>query len=220
MSSSVDAAISIEKLDEGNPMVNIKYLNLMLKVEKLEEAMLSFVGMEQKIKDHMSALEKLKTYSPRNADEFDITKVFKTKLRETQKSQQTDPTKHNKYRDFKQKVWNVHHSGESHPDQENEDLIVMGTESSTQTLICPLTKQTLVEPIRSTKCGHVYSKAAIMAHIKNTKKKGGGTGCPVAGCSHTVDISILERDIDVERQLKRRKVHEEEDEEEEGYTQL
>jgi hypothetical protein len=50
-------------------------------------------------------LEKLKASIPRNPiEEFDASKLFQTKLRELKKSQ-SDPAKHNKYRDFKQKVW-------------------------------------------------------------------------------------------------------------------
>ena len=94
-----------------------------------------------------------------------------------------------------------------------------------QTLICPITKQTLVSPVRSNKCGHVYSKEAILLHIKNIKKKGRNLpSCPVAGCSHTVDLNDLERDVDIERQLKRKKIHldkeDDVDDEEEEYTQL
>ncbi len=93
-----------------------------------------------------------------------------------------------------------------------------------QTFICPLTKKTLVTPFRSTKCGHVYSQEAILTHIKNVKKKGREARCPVAGCNHTVDLKNLEADVDIERQLKRKKVHldkdDDVDDDEEEYTQL
>ena len=107
MSSSVDAAVSIEKLEEGHSLVlrMYAYVGIILKVGKLEEAMLSYAEMEQKIKDHMTALEKLKASVPRNpTEEFDSVKEFQTKLRELKK-QKNDPTNHNKYKDFKQKVW-------------------------------------------------------------------------------------------------------------------
>ena len=47
-------------------------------------------------------------------------------------------------------------------DGEEEELVMGGVKRS---LICPLTKKQVEEPVRSRKCHHSYSKAAILEHI-------------------------------------------------------
>lgn len=43
-----------------------------------------------------------------------------------------------------------------------EELVMGGVKRS---LVCPLTKKQIEEPVRSKKCNHSYSKAAILEHI-------------------------------------------------------
>lgn len=102
----------------------------------------------------------------------------------------------------------VHHPDEALPDEANDDLVVMATQDENN-LMCPITRKLLVEPVKkyvihpprshivdfglfllawsphrsststSPVCGHLYSKEAILAHMKANKRK--GTKCPVAG---------------------------------------
>ena len=44
----------------------------------------------------------------------------------------------------------------------DEELVMGGVKRS---LVCPLTKKQMEEPLKSRRCGHSYSKAAILAHI-------------------------------------------------------
>lgn len=124
----------------------------------------------------------------------------------------------------------MNHPDEAPPD-EDDDLVVMSTQGSDQ-FICPLTRKDLEDPLKkyekiilaqwlticSTKCGHYYSKAAILHHLSTSTKKRGKVACPVAGtisnlcfyginvvlgCSSDVTKESLERDPEMERQLRR-----------------
>ena len=66
----------------------------------------------------------------------------------------------------------------------------------------------------------MYSKDAILQYLK-TKKGRNAIKCPVAGCNVFIEHSSLERDVDMERKLKKKKkkaprVEEQEDE----YTEI
>lgn len=77
-----------------------------------------------------------------------------------------------------------------------DELVVI--HRNVASLKCPITQATLVEPVRSTSCGHTYSRAAIENTIR--RKRGGAT-CPIAGCNAALSLDSLERDVDAERAL-------------------
>ena len=65
--------------------------------------------------------------------------------------------------------------------------------------VCPLTRDVLVDPVRSKKCGHVYSLKSIKAGFKKKQK------CACFGCKVELDINDFERlDIDVRGAVWRR----------------
>jgi Zinc-finger of the MIZ type in Nse subunit len=59
-------------------------------------------------------------------------------------------------------------------------------------LQCPLTGSLFVEPVASKVCSHVFSKAAIMQHIKICAKDKRDCKCPVPGCGRIIAGKDLE----------------------------
>lgn len=62
---------------------------------------------------------------------------------------------------------------------------VVSTASSHISVLCPLTQQLLVDPVKNTHCLHVYSKQAILSYILNIQR------CPVSGCNRPVSAHSL-----------------------------
>ncbi|KAK9150266.1 hypothetical protein Syun_008575 [Stephania yunnanensis] len=76
---------------------------------------------------------------------------------------------------------NVHHAGQPMPGDEQEDIVVTGTQTSLLNIICPLSGKPITElgdPVRNMDCKHIYEKMAVMHYIKTKKAQ----KCPVAGC--------------------------------------
>lgn len=72
--------------------------------------------------------------------------------------------------------------------------------SSRVSLICPITHQQLVQPMKNPRCGHVYSMNAIQA----LQGRGGyNIECPVAGCGSVVVMNSLTPDRKCEELLRR-----------------
>jgi SUMO ligase MMS21 Smc5/6 complex component len=59
-------------------------------------------------------------------------------------------------------------------------------------LQCPLTGSLFVEPVAAKVCSHVFSKAAIMQHIKICAKDKRDCKCPVPGCGRIIASKDLE----------------------------
>lgn len=60
---------------------------------------------------------------------------------------------------------------------DDDDLVASG---GTSVLKCPIAGSYLEEPVRSTKCVHVFSKAAFESYVRETR---GAVDCPVSGCN-------------------------------------
>jgi len=111
------------------------------------------------------------------------------------------------YRDFRAALWRVRHADEDIPpsvsDQEEgdgEEEMVMVSQVR-QSLRCPISQMTMVEPVKNPACGHSYSSAAI--HQLLQVRGGGSTiSCPLHGCNKQVRASALIRDEALEARLK------------------
>jgi len=188
MANAMDLAVALEENGDHD------------RVAKLEESMRTYINLEQQVKDHAKVIEAVKDVLKRSEQAVDVEQLFTDKTEELQT--EVDPKKHPKFREFRQKVWAVHHPDEALPDEQDEDLVVMQTGVEEDNLICPLTRQELEQPLKNTICGHTYSTEAILAYIqKNRSRK----TCPVAGCSASLDKSTLEQDVETEMKLKRKK---------------
>lgn len=121
--------------------------------------------------------------------------------------------RHNEYRDFKRVVHDARH-GDTIPlghedtwftdagepalgvtqvvNEDEDDLVIDREKVSTK---CPITFQTLKDPVTSTKCGgrgggqHTFEKSAILDMIRTTGSHYGSAGkksiaCPIPGCDN------------------------------------
>lgn len=129
--------------------------------------------------------------------------------------------RHNEYRDFKRVVHDARH-GDTVPlghedtwfteagepalgvtqivNEDEDDLVIDREKVSTK---CPITFQTLKDPVTSTKCGgrgggqHTFEKSAILDMIRTSGSHYGGArkksiACPIPGCDN-VSVSIKAR---------------------------
>ncbi|XP_062094464.1 E3 SUMO-protein ligase MMS21 isoform X2 [Humulus lupulus] len=84
--------------------------------------------------------------------------------------------------EFKQAIWNVHHSGQPMPGEEQEDIVMTGTQNNLRNTTCPISGKhvsELVDPVRSMECKHIYEKNAVMDYIRRKQQ---AARCPVAAC--------------------------------------
>ncbi|KAG0260564.1 hypothetical protein DFQ27_003462 [Actinomortierella ambigua] len=102
-------------------------------------------------------------------------------------------------KDFRQKVWEVHHPHTPLPSStknqggadDDDGLEMIGAEESFK---CPLTTLYLEDPYTSVICKHSYSKEALIAHLRSSRI------CPVQGCSRPLSM----QDVQPNRALARR----------------
>lgn len=211
MSLTIEVGESLENRNESK------------RLDELEAVMRAYVEMERRIKIHIHVLEELKS-SPNQLknEQLSLLEPFTKKVNERNNLEERLPFKeHAKYREFRQKIWSIHHPSEALPEDGEEELIVV--QPREENLICPITKKTLENPMRNQNCGHVYSKEAIFQYLRSRKhSRHGDISCPVAGCRAIVSQRTLDLDSDLERQLlqtgKKRKLEEGGNEDE--YTQL
>ena len=117
---------------------------------------------------------------------------------------------HDVYEDFKRRVFGVEHPEQDYPGtvsffearQDDDDMEM--TYGSRRNLKCPLTLLLFVDPLRSKKCPHVFSKVAIESMIQSSN---GRCECPIPGCEQVLTL----RDLQPDRVMERRVREEEED---------
>jgi SUMO ligase MMS21 Smc5/6 complex component len=85
------------------------------------------------------------------------------------------------------------------PGDVDVEIAGVGTQVTTK---CPITQQTLVHPVRSSRCKHVYERDAIADLLRKHKGKT-ELKCPVSGCSERVGRDELERSRSTEAAVKR-----------------
>ena len=130
--------------------------------------------------------------SENSSKSLDLTRVYQSKLEELN-STDTDLSNHKYITTLRQHLMDG--SGEEAVSLEG-DLMLAQVQVST---ICPLTQQQLKSPMKNTRCGHVYSRQAIQAHIRVKKS---GAQCPSSGCAAGVATADLMVDREMETRLK------------------
>eukprot|EP01127_Copromyxa_protea_P019214 TRINITY_DN6178_c0_g1_i2.p1 TRINITY_DN6178_c0_g1~~TRINITY_DN6178_c0_g1_i2.p1 ORF type:complete len:197 (-),score=36.36 TRINITY_DN6178_c0_g1_i2:129-719(-) len=178
--------------------------------------MKAYIEMEASFSRHITALSEVRhkvNAQQRNVDheESELSNFFEERLAQLEARHDAAQYKsHPKFTSFRRKVWNVNHEGEALPDEPEDDLVISRTQSVS--LHCPITRQDLVDPIKNRNCGHVYSQAAIQGVLATGGKiiargsKIKAVNCPVAGCSAKVTTESLEKDREIEREIKRLKL--------------
>lgn len=107
---------------------------------------------------------------------------------------------------------NQTHGGDDDDDIEIEIQETQGgaTQANLNHLKCPITGRLLERPVRNKVCKHVYSHEGILAHIraKTSRHRNATCPCPVGGCAnHNVTAQQLEKDVETDMLVKRRKRH-------------
>jgi Zinc-finger of the MIZ type in Nse subunit len=93
-------------------------------------------------------------------------------------------------------------------DDDDDIQFVPTAGSKNMTLKCPITTMFMVEPMRNKVCGHSYGLQAIAGLIQSAR--GRALKCPVPGCTNAnVTLEQLEKDIEAEYLIKRRRRAEE-----------
>ncbi|KAK9897368.1 hypothetical protein P389DRAFT_169134 [Cystobasidium minutum MCA 4210] len=101
------------------------------------------------------------------------------------------------------------------PESDDEEIEVQG---AAQNYKDPITFGWLTKPVRSNACKHVYSRASITEHIRQSHNKT-SAACPVAGCNKIVILAALEDDPQLERRVQQhiRRLGEQQDRASGGY---
>ncbi|OCF41490.1 hypothetical protein I317_04693 [Kwoniella heveanensis CBS 569] len=104
------------------------------------------------------------------------------------------------YQNFRSGLWEINHANSACPpvstflekgenDESDDEEIDFG--GATQNYRCPLTLRLFEDAVTSTKCGHNFSRAAIISTIENNKKNRRPSKCPVSGCSKMLEKTDL-----------------------------
>jgi len=109
--------------------------------------------------------------------------------------------------DFRRKIWAINHRDEIMPGEENEDIVVVGSQEDIKE--CPITGEPLTDPVKNRECGHTYSRKGIEHIIKskakeNRKNSALQVKCPVTGCPKFVSHDTLENNVAVMLAQKRK----------------
>lgn len=182
--------------------VDLERENKFIQVKELEETALALLNATHDCVRFSSAVKSVgEAYVP-GTQSVDFAKLLKDECNRLKEESPPNPLTDSFYRQFREAVWNVHHSGESMPGEEIEDIVMTGTQSILLNITCPLTGKPVTEledPVRSMDCKHIYEKAPIIQYIKQKAPK---AYCPMAGCprilraERVVDDPLLLVEID------------------------
>ncbi|KAL9665667.1 hypothetical protein QQ045_021088 [Rhodiola kirilowii] len=171
-----DVAVDLEKENDSD------------KVQKLEEAMIELLDNSEDCARFSSALVSVgNSYQP-NEELTNFEKLLDKEMTRLKRSSSV-PQNSSLLRQFKESVWNVHHAGQPMPGDEQEDLVMTGTQTSLLNNTCPLSGKPVIQladPVRCVECKHIYEKEAIMQYIM---AKRAGAKCPVAACPRVLASS-------------------------------
>ncbi|TMW60541.1 hypothetical protein Poli38472_000583 [Pythium oligandrum] len=158
-------------------------------MEELEKATKEFVILNAQLAAYKDHLEKMEaTIDAGRLDPADLDKLVDT----VKAKPKVNINQHDFYKRF------CENAGIELEGDADEDVVFQESES-TRTTICPVTQLEMENPLRNPACGHTYSEQGIRAHLQRNRK------CPVAGCPQRLDLRNLERDVEMEVLLDRRK---------------
>ncbi|KAL9962692.1 hypothetical protein ACROYT_G031817 [Oculina patagonica] len=177
------------------------------RVKELEDTMLQYIDMNRELEQWEKAIDLAKAefnrqYDASSEDIPNIEEIFQQKLMEAS-DKDYDLNSHPKVKEFREKVWNIHHQGQPMPnastqqDLEDEDIIM--SQAPVEQTKCPLTLKEMVKPMKSKVCGHNYDHDAIMQHIGRGH---GRAKCPV--CGQLLTRADLEHNKALEHSIKRK----------------
>ncbi|KAI8980548.1 hypothetical protein BDB01DRAFT_235310 [Pilobolus umbonatus] len=177
-------------------------------VLRVDKCMRQLIDMEKTLGDQTAAIKTVTNNITAGKKIKDITKPYHKlmKERETAYAQLSEKEKYfdvEKYVQFRQAIWSVHHPDEQlpplAPDNKDEDLIVSTTKLS---LKCPITTTWLEYPMTCVMCKHTFSKNAIDDLLMRRP----AVPCPIPGCTTVINASMLVHDEVMEDRVKRAKL--------------
>ena len=140
-----------------------------------------------------------------NSEAPDLQEVFRLKMGEAREEDVArSVSSHSKVKAIEALLSNPGvRAGSSRPQEEtiSGDLVMTQKEVS---LVCPLTKKLMEDPVTSKKCHHSFSKSAILSHIRNYRQRRGHAKCPIGGCDQKVVEADLEPNADLEKAVRRK----------------
>uniref|UniRef100_A0A7N0V881 SP-RING-type domain-containing protein n=1 Tax=Kalanchoe fedtschenkoi TaxID=63787 RepID=A0A7N0V881_KALFE len=165
-----EVAVDLEKVNEGDH-----------KVKQLEEAMIELLQTSEDCACFSSALVSVGNTYQLTEEPTDFKKLLEEEMLKLD-SLSSVPQNSALLRQFKESVWSVHHGGQLMPSDEQEDIVMTGTQTNLLNISCPLSGKPVIQladPVRCVECKHIYEKTAIMQYIMT---KRAGAKCPVAAC--------------------------------------
>ncbi|KAH8551270.1 zinc-finger of the MIZ type in Nse subunit-domain-containing protein [Umbelopsis sp. PMI_123] len=199
MQLAIDAACEAEELKMEDKVVALgdnmrKCINLEAKLQHQEETL-------KQLNSQILTGEQIKNM----VDYYnEHKKVFEQ--RQSQESESARYKQHDAYRDFKQRVWDIHHNDEEMPLSEDENLdedIIVGR--AKQSLKCPLTTVYFENPVMSKQCKHNFSYHAILQLFP---RNGQPINCPIPGCSNNISKDDLVQNHLLAKKVEQAKMQE------------
>ncbi|XP_021719271.1 E3 SUMO-protein ligase MMS21-like [Chenopodium quinoa] len=160
--------------------VEMERFNRSEQVRELEDAFVELLGTYEESMNFTNVMESVGSNYQPGPELTDFNKLFKNEVSRLKRNASSNRQTAGMLRQFKEAVWNVHHSGQPMPGEEQEDIVMTSTQGILNTA-CPISGKSitdLADPVRSMDCKHVYDKSAILHFMKNNPTK----KCPVAGC--------------------------------------
>ena len=143
----------------------------------------------------------------RNQDETtapDLVNVFHTKIRERSSAIQSEAPGHPRMKEFDD-LMSTRPSSDPQLSQEETVGVGIVIGQVEVSLTCPLAKTLMVDPVKNKKCGHSFSKQAILHHIRkyrqNHRKE---ATCPIGGCNVKLKEADFEPNADLEKAIRKK----------------
>jgi len=204
-------------------------------VDDFEKFFIEQLDNIDELKIQNKVIEDIKKKLNRNEEIDSVNKEYEAELSLERDRYQCQP-KYKRYavnkefREFRETLWDVKNEGRTMPSlleytrqkygrdedileiehEENDDEIVITNRQ--ESMICPLTKKIMIDPLINIRCEHSYS-SVIKEYIKQSNER--RIECPVAGCKHYVTMSDLRPNKLLARKIRRKKFQEMEEEMEE-----
>ncbi|WRT67699.1 uncharacterized protein IL334_004671 [Kwoniella shivajii] len=219
LDNAKETAVALEDSKQDEPSI-----------AEVETAFFRALDQRQLLQIRIEILEDMINQLRAGEEYSDIESAYQEVVttRETEymaKSQRAKYKNLKEYADFRSALWEINHTTACPPvsqwlekdadEESDDDDFDMG--GATQSYKCPITLMLFKDATTSSKCGHNYSREAIMNLIDNMRKAKRASKCPVTGCSAILDKTDLKANPSLQKRAdefdRRQKRREEEKEE-------
>lgn len=166
-------------------------------MKKLENCTRDLIKLIESSKSNIQALNVvLQNVSNDDAEDL-YNKEFQNQLKK-KKFDEKFYNDNDTYKKFRNEVWNVHNKDVPKPWEKEDDDIVDTTQTTQINTLCPISRMTMVNPVRSKTCKHTFEKESMKFYLQNERER----PCPVAGCNKKVSLAVLEDDLELQVQIE------------------